>query len=156
MNVSSTIDNLELNKKVNNTNIIEFEFPCYRNDYNIYFYLTSTNLMKSQLIAFTYLNFERLSYHKETSSLVQFNFMASFDEFVQTYKMKLLTLKTPDGKTMELEKSINFTNLPLKYNFVSKGIYKLSFQFKICGKWFKTFETIKHVKIGITYIIKRI
>ncbi|CAK9297473.1 unnamed protein product [Gordionus sp. m RMFG-2023] len=87
-----------------------------------------------------------MSYHKKTPSLVHFNFSVPFDHMVETYKIKLLSITT-HNETRELEESKEFTNLPLKYNFESKGIYKLSFQFKICDMWFSTMETIKHVKI---------
>ncbi|CAK9297474.1 unnamed protein product [Gordionus sp. m RMFG-2023] len=152
MNVVSILGSFDYNKTVNNTNTIGLNFPCNFNSYNISFYLTCSNFMNLSLIAFTFLKFARISYHKETPSLVHFNFTVPFNHMVQTFRIKLLTIKT-HNETMELEEFKEFTNLPLKYNFESKGIYKLSFQFKICDAWFDTIETIKHVKINSNSII---
>ncbi|CAK9297477.1 unnamed protein product [Gordionus sp. m RMFG-2023] len=159
MNVVSKLGSFDYNKTVNNINTIGLIFPCDFNSYNISFYLTCSNFMNLSLIAFAYLRFDyriskiaRISYHKETASLVHFNFSIPFDHMVQTFRMKLLAITT-HNETRDLEESKEFTNLPLKYNFESNGIYKLSFQFKVCDMWFDTIETIKHVKIDSNSII---
>ncbi|XP_065315999.1 uncharacterized protein LOC135924810 isoform X4 [Gordionus sp. m RMFG-2023] len=145
MKASANIGNLVLEKEVDNTGIIKFRFPCQFNTYHIYFYVICHIIKYSTLIAYTYLKFEKLSYHKETSNLVSFNFSLPCHHMVETYRMNLLTITKQANVTIKLKQFKKFKNLPLKYNFKQNGIYKLSFQFRICKAW--SDETIKHVKI---------
>ncbi|XP_065315997.1 uncharacterized protein LOC135924810 isoform X2 [Gordionus sp. m RMFG-2023] len=151
MKASANIGNLVLEKEVDNTGIIKFRFPCQFNTYHIYFYVICHIIKYSTLIAYTYLKFEKLSYHKETSNLVSFNFSLPCHHMVETYRMNLLTITKQANVTIKLKQFKKFKNLPLKYNFKQNGIYKLSFQFRICKAW--SDETIKHVKIGNDSII---
>ncbi|CAK9297480.1 unnamed protein product [Gordionus sp. m RMFG-2023] len=65
--------------------------------------------MDLSLIAFTYLRFARISYHKETPSLVHFNFSVRFNHMVQSFRMKLLAITT-NNETRELEE---FKEIPI-------------------------------------------
>ncbi|CAK9297488.1 unnamed protein product [Gordionus sp. m RMFG-2023] len=126
-------------------------------------YLKTTKLITLYLSAadeairdsgiFDTLTLDDLSYHKETPSLVSFNFSVPFDHLVQTYMMDILTMTRYDGKITKIRESRKFTNLPFKYNFSQQGNYKLSFQYKICNRWVKSLETIEYIRIDSDFIV---